>query len=165
MKKDFNKNLIMIEKEEEEFQSSNLCWICEKLIDGDDENVRDHCHVTGKFGGAAHWCCNIYGIFVNKNLVFIDSGQFTNSSVEKLVKNLSDNDFNYLTEEFGSKNVKLLKQKDAYPYEYMDNFKRSNEEKLPDKQCFYSSVEDEATVDNGKKLDGYIGDKDYLNLT
>ena len=35
--------------------------------------------------------------FLNKNLVFIDSMQFMNSSFEKLVKNLSDNDFKYLT--------------------------------------------------------------------
>ena len=39
-----------------------------------------------------------------KNIVFNDSMQFMNSSLEKLVKNLSDNDFKYLTEEFGSKN-------------------------------------------------------------
>ena len=58
MKKHFNKNLIMNE-EEEQIQSSNTCWICEKLIDNDDEKVRDHCHVTGKFRGAAHWSCNI----------------------------------------------------------------------------------------------------------
>ena len=30
---------------------------------------------------------------LNKNLVFIDSMQFMNSGLEKLVKNLSDNDF------------------------------------------------------------------------
>ena len=100
--------------------------------------------------------------FLNKNLVFIDSMQFMNSSLEKLVKNLSDNDFKYLTEEFGSKNLELLKQKDAYPYEYMDSFKRFNEEKLPDKKCFYSSVKDGTTGDNGKKLDGHISDADYL---
>ena len=88
--------------------------------------------------------------------------QFMNSSLEKLVKNLSDNDFKYLTEEFGSKNLELLKQKDAYPYEYMDSFKRFNEEKLPDKKCFYSSVKDGTTGDNGKKLDGHINDEDYL---
>ena len=44
--------------------------------------------------------------------------QIMNSSLEKLVKNLSDNDFKYLTEEFSSKNLELLKQKDAYPYDY-----------------------------------------------
>ena len=56
MKKHFNQNVIMT-KEEEQFQASNTCWICEKLID--DEKVRDHCHMTGKFRGAAHWSCSI----------------------------------------------------------------------------------------------------------
>ena len=45
------------EEEEEEFQSSNTCLICEKFIDNDDEKARDHCHVTRKFRGAAHWSC------------------------------------------------------------------------------------------------------------
>ena len=52
--KHFNKNLIMSEKEEHLFQQINSCWICKKLIDSDEEKVRDHCHVTGKFRGAAH---------------------------------------------------------------------------------------------------------------
>ena len=47
-----------------------------------------------------------------------------------------DNDFKYWTEEFGFKNLELLKQKGAYPYEYMDSFKRLSEEKLPDKNVF-----------------------------
>ena len=77
--------------------------------------------------------------------------QFMNSSIEKLLKNLSVNDFKYLTEEFGSKNLELIKQKDANTYEYMDSFKRFGEEKLPDKKCFYSSVKDGTADDNGKK--------------
>ena len=48
MKKHFNKNLIMTE-DEEQFQSSNTCWICKRLIH--DEKVRDHCHINR---GAAH---------------------------------------------------------------------------------------------------------------
>ena len=32
MKKHFNKNLIMSEEEEGQFESSNVCWICKKLI-------------------------------------------------------------------------------------------------------------------------------------
>ena len=78
--------------------------------------------------------------FLNKNLTFINSMQFMNSSLEKLVENLSDKNFKYLTEEFGSKNLEVLKQKDGYPYEYMDSFKRFSEEELPDKECFYSSI-------------------------
>ena len=44
----------------------------------------------------------------------------------------------------------------------MDSFTRFGEEKLPDRECFYSSVKDETTGDNGKKLDGRISDEDYL---
>ena len=32
----------------------------------------------------------------------------------------------------------------------------------PQKKCFYSSVKDGTTNDNGKKLDGHISDEDYL---
>ena len=67
-----------------------------------------------------------------------------------------------MTEEFGSKNLELLKQKDAYPYEYMDCFERFGEEKLPDKKCFYSSVKDKTTSDSGEILDSRISDEDYL---
>ena len=66
--------------------------------------------------------------------------QFLNSSLEELVKKLSDSDFKYLTKEFSSENLELLKQKGAYPYEYMNSFKRFNGEKLPDKDCFYRSA-------------------------
>ena len=171
-----------------------------KPIDNDDGKVLDHCHVTGKFRGAAHWTFNINlqltnkvpvillnlrgydshlifnelknfdvkidvipnrlekykACFSNKILVFIDSVQYMNSSLEKLVKSLSDNDFKYLTKEFVSKNLELLKQKDAYPDEYMNNFKRFGEKKLSDKKCFYDSVKDGATGDNGKKLDRHM---------
>ena len=44
VKKYFKKNLIMTE-EEEQFQSSNICWICGKLIENHEENGRDHCHI------------------------------------------------------------------------------------------------------------------------
>ena len=58
----------MSEKEEEEFQSNNICWICEKLIDDEDEKVRDHCHLTSKLRDAAHWSCKY-----NSNLRGYDS--------------------------------------------------------------------------------------------
>ena len=93
---------------------------------------------------------------INKNLVFIDSKQYMNSSLEKLVKNLSDDDFKHLTQEFGSEDLKLLKQKDAYPYEYMDSCKNIFWKKLPGKIIFYRSLKDGATNDKGEKLDGHI---------
>ena len=59
MKKCFNKNLVISEGDEERFQLSNKCWICNKLFDVGDNKVRDHCHITGKHRGSAHWACNI----------------------------------------------------------------------------------------------------------
>ena len=53
--------------------------------------------------------------------------QFMNSSLDKLVKNLSDEDFKYLVKKIGFENLELLKQKGAYPYEYMNSFKRFDE--------------------------------------
>ena len=144
IKKHFSKNLIMSAEKEERFQSINSCWICDTLDDVGDDKVRDHCHITGKYRGAAHWSCNInlklskkipvifhnlrgydshlimkeigkfdvkvsvitnglekYMAFtINRNLVFIDSMQFMSSSLDSLVKNLSNNDFKYLSEEF-----------------------------------------------------------------
>ena len=79
---------------------------------------------------------------LNKNLVFIDSMLFMNSSLHKLVKNLSDKDFNYLSEEFSNEQLKLVKEKGIYPYEYVSSFKKFEENKLPDKCKFFSSLKD-----------------------
>ena len=152
--KSFNKNVIILKKKNIYFNKVTVVRYVKKLIDNDEEKVRDHYHVTGKFRGAAHGSCNIdlqitkkvpvifhnlrgynshlifseldkfdvkinrvlnglekyMAFFLNKNLVFIDSIQFMNSSLDKLVKNLSDKDFKYLVEEFGSENLELLKQ-------------------------------------------------------
>ena len=59
IKKHFNKNLIMSAEDKERFKLSNSYWICDKLFDVGDDKVRDHCHITGKYRGAARWSCNI----------------------------------------------------------------------------------------------------------
>ena len=88
---------------------------------------------------------------INTNLVFIDSMQFMNSSLDSLVKNLSANDFKYLPKECSGEFLKLVKQKGVYPYEYMDSFRKFSENKLPDKCKFFSSLKDVC-----------ISEKDYL---
>ena len=75
---------------------------------------------------------------MSKNLGFIDSMQFMNSRLDKIFKKLSD--FKYLVEGFGSKNLVLIKQKGAYPYEYMNSFERFKEKKLPARKYFFSST-------------------------
>ena len=44
MKKYFCNNLVMTAEENEEFERSNICWICSKLIDF-DQKKGDHCHI------------------------------------------------------------------------------------------------------------------------
>ena len=84
------------------------------------------------------------------------------NSLDKLVKNLSDEDFKYLVEEFGSENLELLKQKDAYPYEYMNSFERFNEEKSSAKKYFFSSTKKGKIGDDGKISDSHISFKNCL---
>ena len=144
IKGQFKKNLIMSVEEEETFQLTNSCWVCDKLFDLGDDKARDHCHITGKYKGAVHWSCNINlklskkipvifhnlrgydshliikeisktyvkvsvipnglekkkAFTIDKNLAFIDSMPFMNSSLDSLVKNLLDNDFKYLPDKF-----------------------------------------------------------------
>ena len=42
------------------FREATVCWLCRKEFgDGNLRKVRDHCHFTGKFRGAAHSSCNL----------------------------------------------------------------------------------------------------------
>ena len=81
-----------------------------------------------------------------------------NSSLDILIKNLPNEDFKYLVEEFGSENLQLLKQKGAYPYEYMNSFERFKEKILPARKYFFSSTKKEKIGNDHKKSDS-------INLT
>lgn len=64
---------------------------------------------------------------VKRELRFIDSLKFTLSSLDKLIKNLGEDDFKNLstmTKKYTSEQKQLLRQKGVFPYEYMDFFKR-----------------------------------------
>ena len=63
-----------------------------------------------------------------------------NSSLEKLLKNLSREDFKYLSEIYSGKNLELVKKKGIYPYEYFNCFKKIKETNLPDIGKFFSSL-------------------------
>ena len=46
IKKYFNKNIVLSEEDDKRFQSSNRCWICNKLLDVGENKVRGYDHVT-----------------------------------------------------------------------------------------------------------------------
>ena len=45
-------------EEQEQFDSATKCWVCGDPFE-DEKKVRDHCHFTGKYRGAAHNKCNL----------------------------------------------------------------------------------------------------------
>ena len=54
----------LTKKEGKKHSKQNVCCICKKGFSTDDGNkkyhkVRDHCHYTGKYRGAAHDICNL----------------------------------------------------------------------------------------------------------
>ena len=195
-----NKKMIITEEEQEQFNQASNCWICGKLLNIQDR-VRDHCHFTGRYRGAACNKCNLKyckpnnisvffhnltgydshlfikklgvtegdidcipnneenyisfaktiktGEYINKKgetkdkkfkIVFKDSLKFMASSLDALVNNLSKDDFKNLEKYFTPEEVKLLKQKGFFPYDYLDNIEKLKDTKPPPQKAFYSKL-------------------------
>ncbi len=77
-------------------------------------------------------------------LKFIDSLQFMNSSLAKLVENLAKEGkqgFKHTKKHWkDNTKVDLVTRKGVYPYEYMDSFKKFDKTELPPIEAFYSSL-------------------------
>ena len=203
-----NEPMKITPEEQEQFNKASNCWICGKLLNIKDR-VRDHCHYTGRYRGAAHNICNLkYSkpnnisvffhnlsgydshLFIKKlnntmgnidcipnneenyisfsktiitgeykdkrgetknkyyKIVFKDSMKFLKSSVAALVNNLPEDGFNNLEKYFTTEQIKLLKQKGFYPYEYMDSIEKLKDTKPPPQQAFYSKL-------SGKGINNY----------
>ena len=274
VKNHFTKPLKMTDEDNESFQRAKECHICKKPFGKDEDGVRnvggknikkvkiknvkvrDHCHVTGKYRGAAHASCNLnfkltdkipvvfhnlkgydshfimqeigniakkhiyfdeekkkyYNVDINVipynmekylafmlgyNLVFIDSFQFMSSSLENLVKNitkcgkcdacnpgncikrvvdsedhlmqhktsfscgecincknsskscmkLNHDNLIYTPKEFEGEQLRLMIKKGVYPYDYMDSFKKFEDNKLPKKEDFFSIMNNKHITD------------------
>ena len=80
------------------------------------------------------------------DLTFIDSLQFLNASLEKLVSNLAKQgvgNFRILNRYIDDEKVPLLLRKGIYPYEYFDSFSKFSETCLPPRSTFRNSLKDE----------------------
>ena len=193
----FPKKMFLTKENERDFAKATHCHICKKELKGD--RVRDHCHLSGKFRGAAHNSCNInyklpqffpvmfhnlsgydshlfiknlggniscipnneekyisftkkitVGTFLNKenetvrvtrDIRFIDSFKFMNSSLASLANNLEE--FPVLSSYFQGRKLELLKRKGVYPYEYIDCLSKLEDEELPPIEKFYSRLNEE----------------------
>ena len=99
-------------------------------------------------------------IIINRNIIFLDSLQFHKASLDTLAGNLQDSDIKHLLSEFPPNKLDLLRKKDAYPYEWVDSYKKFLYPKLPPKESFYLSIND------GKRgaRNGHISTSQYLHL-
>ena len=56
---------LLTKEQQESYQNAKICYICKKKIENNylkDKKfckVRDHCHYTGEYRGAAHSICNL----------------------------------------------------------------------------------------------------------
>ena len=181
------------------FRNAENCHICKKPFSmnpnkaGNIElKVRDHCHLTGEYRGAAHPTCNLNfqvphfipviihnskgydSHFIIKylndkifnkcelipknseqilsftldNLRFLDSYQFVDESLARMVQNLKDANYEFpITSKVledkinGDENLKnLLLRKGIFPYDFFDSVEKFELDHLPDKKDFYSSL-------------------------
>ena len=79
-------------------------------------------------------------------LRFLDSLQFLNASLDKLVGTLPSDAFVYTSKFFPSPD--LAKQKGVFPYEYMSDRSKFEETRLPPKDAFYSSLNESSITDD-----------------
>ena len=99
-------------------------------------------------------------IIVSRNIIFIDSSEFNKGALDTLASNLNDKDFKYLMSEFPMHNLRILKGKDAYPYEWVDSYEKFYYPQLPTRKCFYSSIKDGKRDRNDRHIPG----EQYLHL-
>jgi hypothetical protein len=172
----------MTPKDTTTHETAQDCQVCGKPLNGD--SVRDHCHITSKYRGAAHTGCNLklrlsaipvvfhnlrgydshlimqaisqeqgqvtcipnnmekYISFSLRSLRFIDSAQFLQASLNKLVSACQKEAFT-ITRTFQPNNTDLLMKKGVYPYEYMSSWGRFWETTLPPIEVFYNQQTDE----------------------
>ena len=105
-------------KERKSFEKEKVCHICKKEFCDDKNNkkVRDHCHYTGKFWGAAHSVYNIrYKVPKEIPIVFHNGSTYDyHFIIKKLAKEL-EGEFECLgenTEKYITFSVSLKEEND-----------------------------------------------------
>ena len=84
LKKQFDKELAMTKKDNEDF---DYVRICDHVYVEGDVKLRDQCHITGKYRGSAHRNCNI-NVKLNHKILIVFC-------------NLKNYDSNFIMQELG----------------------------------------------------------------
>ncbi|CAH3027156.1 unnamed protein product, partial [Porites evermanni] len=148
------KPLVMNSKTQKEFNESVNCHICSCEL-GDDR-VRDHCHFTGEYRGAAHNKCNLMCKkprilpVIFHNLQGYDAHLFIKqlAKIDGKLDCIPSTEEKYISfSKVIKKNISLLTRKGVYPYDYVSSLDKLSETCLPPKDEFYSKLNDEDISD------------------
>ena len=126
------KTMIPLTKEEEDnYNKENTCYICKKEFNND--KVRDHCHFTGKYRGAAHNTCNLrYKIPKNIPVIFHNGSTYDYHFIIKELANEFEGNFECLgenTEKYITFSVPIKKRIENknieinYKIKFIDSFR------------------------------------------
>ena len=99
------KEMVFTKEEKKQFNIASDCWICGEELGND--RVRDHCHYTGRYRGAAHNSCNLkyskpkgVPVFFH-NLTGYDSNLFIkklgSSNKKETIECIPNNEEKYIT--------------------------------------------------------------------
>ena len=75
-------------------------------------------------------------IIIKKNIIFLDSLQFMKASLSELADNLEDYDYKHLLSEFPQNKLDLLKERDTFPYELIDDYRKLKYPRNPPKSAY-----------------------------
>ena len=81
--------IALTNKEIKSYEKQKVCHICKKEFcdDKNKKKVRDHCHYTRKFRGAAHTVCNLrYKVPKEISIVFHNGSTYYHFIIKKLGK-------------------------------------------------------------------------------
>ena len=130
---DFKKKIMtpLTKEEEDNYNKENICYICKKEFNND--KVRDHCHFTGKYRGAAHNTCNLrYKIPKNIPIIFHNGSTYDYQFIIKELASEFEGNFECLgenTEKYITFSVPIKKRIEnknigiTYKIKFIDSFR------------------------------------------
>ncbi|XP_031633765.1 uncharacterized protein LOC116347343 [Contarinia nasturtii] len=172
------KPMALTEEEENDFKEAYECHICKKGFNDKWKHrykkVRDHCHLTSRYRGAAHSKSNAfpgkmtiipknsehyisfskqmpnYNDSENMEIDDSEGSEFLQCSLAKLAESLPTSSLKITRSQWANLNeehFQLLTKKGVYPYSYIDSWEKLNEPKLPAKELFYDELNDSEISD------------------
>ena len=127
----------LTDEENKFYKKQKVCYMCKKQFSNDDDNknyhkVRDHCHYTGKYRGAAHSICNLrYKTSKEIPIVFHNGSTYDYHFIIKEVANEFEGQFECLaknTEKYITFSVPIEKELDnvktiTYKLKFIDSYR------------------------------------------